>query len=157
MRRLLIVVAVGCGLAVHGSVLAGLAAFAVMGVDSARTPDPDPPGLDTLDRAAVQRLAKIRLPAGATDLHTGYAEGIDYALTACFRTTRAALPAFLAAAGLPTPRPGVGVSLTLPPGCPPPTDLSGTEEDTSTGIYRRVMVGELGGGRVIVYLRVFTT
>jgi hypothetical protein len=105
----------------------------------------------------VERLAKIQLPGGASDLHTGYAEGIDYALTLCFRTTRAALPAFLTASGLPTPRPGVGIALSLPPGCPPPADLSGTDEDTSTGVYRRLMVGELGNGEVRVYVRAFTT
>lgn len=157
MRRLLLVALVGCGLLVHGTVLAGAVPLAVVGLQGTRTPDPDPPGVDSLDRAAVERLAKIELPGGASDLHSTYVEGIDYALTFCFRTTRAALPAFLAASKLPAPRPGVGVALTLPPGCPPPADLSGTDEDTSTGVYRRLMVGELGGGEVRVYVRAFTT
>lgn len=143
---------------VTGLMLAGLTWLTV---DSARTEDPDPPGVDTLDRADVDRLARVRLPADTANLHTSYAEGIDYSLAACFTTTRAALPGFLAAADLPAP---AGLApLTEPPGtppagCPAPAPaLTGVEQDRSGPVYRSVVVSDPGTGRVTVFLSAFTT
>lgn len=157
MRRVLVpVLVVACAaVALLGLLAVGLVGWVV--ADAARTPDPDPPGVDTLDRAAVERLARITLPAGATDLHTRYDEGIDYSLTACFRLRRAALPAFTA--DLPPLGPVDPVDPPDPaPGCPAPEPvLTGTPRHLDGPVYRTVVVSDPGDGTVTVHLTAFTT
>lgn len=154
MRRVLLplLVAACAAVALLGVLAVGLVGWVT--ADAVRTPDPDPPGVDTLDRATVERLSGLRLPAAATDLHTRYAEGIDYSLTACFRLPRAALPAFtkalppLAPADRPDPAPGCAT---------PEPALTGTPQHRDGAIFRTVVLSDPGDGRVTVYLTAFTT
>ena len=154
MRRILVPVLVtACAvIALFGALGVGLLAWAA--VDDARTPDPEPRGIDTLDVPAVERLAHITLPADATGLHTSYEVGIDYLVTACFTLPRAALPAFTA--DLPPFSPG-GEPDALD-GCPAPVAvLTGTPQHRAGPVYRTVVVSDPGDGRVTVYLSAFTT
>lgn len=158
VRRL--VLGIVAAVAVAAALVIGLVMLGTtwLVVDGGRTPDPDPPGADTLDRADVERLARVRLPADTADLHTSYAEGIDYSLSACFSTTRQALPGFLAAGRLPPLTPYPKPPGTPPAGCPAPgPELTGVEQDLEGPVYRSVLVGDAGQGRVTVYLRAFTT
>ncbi len=157
MRRVLVpVLMTACAAAA----LLGVLAVAMIGwvtADAVRMPDPDPPGVDTLDRGTVERLARITLPAEATDLHTRYAEGIDYILTACFQVPRSALPAFTA--GLPALTPADPPDPPdPPPGCATPEPaLTGTPQHLAGPVYRTIVVSDPGDGRVTVYLTAFTT
>ena len=154
MRRVLVpVLVVACAaVALLGVLAVGLVGWVT--AEAVRTPDPDPPGVDTLDRASVERLAGIRLPAQATDLHTRYQEGIDYSLTACFRIPRAALPALTA----DLPALGPADPPTPAPGCATPEPaLTGTGQHRDGAIFRTVVVSDPGDGRVTVYVTTFTT
>lgn len=154
MRRFLVPLLV---LACAAVALLGVLAVGMVGwvtADAVRTPDPDPPGVDTLDRVTVERLSRTRLPAEATDLHTRYQEGIDYSLAACFRIPRAALPAFTA----DMPAFGPVDPPDPAPGCATPEPvLTGTPQHLDGPVYRTVVVSDPGDGRVTVYLSAFTT
>jgi hypothetical protein len=154
VRRVLVPVLVAACAAVA---LLGVLTVGMIGwltADAVRTPDPDPPGVDTLDRATVERLARTTLPAGATDLHTKYSEGIDYFLAACFRIPRSAVPAFtrelpkLEPADPPEPAPGCAT---------PEPVLTGTPQHLTGPVFRTVVLSDPGDGRVTVYLTAFTT
>lgn len=125
--------------------------------DTISRTDPDPPGIDTLDRASVERLARITLPADASDLHTKYAEGIDYSLQLCFRTSPGAVPGFLSASALPSPV-GAAPSRWSPgPGCPAPIEVRSSDQVQTGPVFRRVLVGTGPDGSAVVYLTAFTT
>ena len=154
VRRILVPLLVaGCVVvALLGALVVGLLGW--MTADASRAGDPEPRGVDTLDAAAVERLSGLRLPAGATDLHTEYAEGIDYSLTACFRIPRAALPALTAQLPplAPADPPAAGA------GCPAPAPvLTGTPQHRDGPVFRTVVVSDPGDGRVTLYLSAFTT
>lgn len=154
MRRVLIAVLVTTAavLVLVGGLAVGT--FRWWGDGSGRA-DPEPRGLDTLDLAAVGRLSGLTVPAGATDLHTEYDEGIDYRVAACFTLDAAARPDFVAQ--LPALEPVAAVDGPAENCAAPTGTLLATEQHRDGPVFRTVTLADPGTGSVTVYVTAFTT